>query len=357
MISQTAEMVADGHPDKFCDQVADAVLDACLVEDPGARVAIECLAKGDLLVICGELTSTAQINFEAIARDIWTRKIGYGREDVLKVITQVTEQSLEIARGVDEDLNPHGRGVGAGDQGIMVGYATNETDSMMPREYELARRLAWRLREVRLNGEVPWLLPDGKTQVSIVDDQVVSVVIAAQHRAEISIEDVRKTIRTTVIDPILGSDIPHVVINGTGSFILGGPQADAGVTGRKIVVDAYGPRVPVGGGSYSGKDATKVDRSAAYMARHIAKTAVACGVRHSSECTVRIAYAIGQHQPEMLTAVNQKGENLVPWVKETFPDLSPQHIIDRFALRRPSGWNYLQTATYGHYGRKEFPWE
>lgn len=357
LATHTAEMVTDGHPDKFCDQVADSVLDACLEQDPNTRAGIECLAKDNLLIVSGELTTCAAIDVEAIARDVWESRVGYGPAEALTVITHFKRQSREIAHGAGVQGDGGVDFGGAGDQGIMIGFATRETPEMMPLEYELARRLCIRLRQLRRDAQIPWLLPDGKAQVTIENDRVVSVVLAAQHRREVEIETVRQTLRETVVEPVVGADVPRVVINGTGIFTIGGPHGDAGVVGRKVVADAYGPRVAVGGGAYSGKDPTKVDRSAAYMARHLAKAVVTQEVRASQECTVRLAYGIGQLQPEMITAVNDKGDNLSPWIKERFRDLSPQSIIERFGLRAPNGWAYAETAAFGHYGRPEFPWE
>ena len=345
-IPRTAEMVTGGHPDKYCDQVADYILDSCLEQDDRSRVAIECLAKNDLIVISGEVTTGAAIDWRGIAQLVY-RAVGYGSADRLTVIPCVSQQSAEISTGVDTN--------GAGDQGIMIGYATDETPEALPLEYVVARKLAWKLEGLR--GEFPWMGADGKTQVTLESGQVKSVVIAVQHSALIPIDEVRAVVLERVIHPLVGSEVPRVVINGTGSFTVGGLYADAGVVGRKIVSDAYGPRVPVGGGAYSGKDPTKVDRSAAYAARQIAKSVVTHGIGGAKECLVAIAYAIGQRQPEMVTAVTDTGRNVTSWVHEHFPDLSPDATIERLGLRKPIGWSYSQTAAYGHYGRSEFPWE
>jgi S-adenosylmethionine synthetase len=344
--ARTAEIVSEGHPDKFCDQVADCILDSCLRQDRHSRVAVECLAKDHVIVISGEVTTGAAIDWNAIAKRVY-RTVGYGTSDHLTVIPCVGQQSKEIGAGVDTN--------GAGDQGIMIGYATNETPEALPAEYVLARKLAWGLRDLRK--EIPWLGSDAKTQVTLKDGRVTNVVVATQHEGGTPIEEVRAVINDRIIVPIVGPDVARVVINGTGSFILGGPCADAGVVGRKIVADAYGPRVPVGGGAYSGKDPTKVDRSGAYVARQIAKSIVAHNIGDAKECLVGIAYAIGQQQPEMVTAVTDKGRDVSEWVKTHFKDLSPAAIIERLSLREPTGWSYLQTAAYGHYGRNEFPWE
>ncbi|MCX6625879.1 MAG: methionine adenosyltransferase domain-containing protein, partial [Acidobacteria bacterium] len=287
------------------------------------------------------------LDWEAIARHVYQDVIGYGAADHLTVIPCVCKQSDDIKIGVDRN--------GAGDQGIMVGFATDETPEALPLEYVLARNLAWGLKDLRQ--KYPWFGPDGKTQVTLEQGHVTSVVVAAQHDAKVTVEEVRTVVREELINLLLGEDIPRVVINGTGIFSVGGPNADAGVVGRKIVADAYGPRVPAGGGAYSGKDPTKVDRSAAYMARQIAKTIVAHRIGGARQCVVALAYAIGQCQPEMVTAVTDAGCDVSGWVREHFKDLSPGAIIERLGLQAPEGWSYLETAAYGHYGRDIFPWE
>lgn len=361
----TAEHVSAGHPDKFCDQVADRYLDEVLIlagddlsRRRSVRTGIECLAKDNLLIISGEVKIPqgvkAAVDPVALARQVWS-DIGYpsageGAEG-LSVIDHIRAQSADIALGTDTAAG------GAGDQGIMVGYATDETAEMMPREWLLARDLIMRLRTLQLDGTLPWLRADCKSQVSLgAGGEIASVILAAQHSPEISQDDLRDALFAQVVQPVLG-EVPRqrVTINGTGQFIIGGPTGDAGVVGRKIVVDAYGPRVPVGGGAYSGKDATKVDRSAAYMCRQIAKTIVARG--DAKQCTVKLAYGIGKHQPEMVTAITESGKDLSAWVRERFADLSPHAIIDRLGLLRPEGWSYYQTAAHGHYGRDLFPWE
>lgn len=287
---RTAEMVTDGHPDKFCDQVADSILDAALKDDPTSRVAIECLAKDNLIIVSGEMTTSATLDIEAIAKNVWEETVGYGPGDGLAVINNIKKQSDEIAKGAETESE---RGVlsgGAGDQGIMIGYATSENDEMLPQEYVLARRICRKLFDLRKSGELGWLKPDGKSQVTISNGHVTNVIVAAHHTADISIDDVRNVLKEKVVLPVVG-DAERIVINGTGVFTIGGTQGDAGVVGRKIVVDAYGPRIPVGGGAYSGKDPSKVDRSAAYMARHIAKHIVAKG--DAKECQVVIAFGIG----------------------------------------------------------------
>ena len=348
----TAEMVTDGHPDKFCDQVADAILDCALESDSKSRVAIECLAKDNLLIISGELTTEAKINVEQEARKVW-QKIGYGDSQALVVINFIKEQSADIARGHDSFGVDFG---GAGDQGVMLGYATDETPEMMPLEYVYARKICERLKHLRKAGELPWLKADGKSQVTVKGGRVTNIVIAAHHDPEIEIEEVRKEITHHVATPLFG-EVSRLVINGTGTFTVGGTFADAGVVGRKIVVDAYGPRVPVGGGAYSGKDPSKVDRSAAYMARHIAKSIVANRIADARKCLVSLAFGIGQRQPEMVTAITEEGRDLSSWVKAHFPDLSPEGISEYLGLRQPKGWTYFETASFGHYGRDHFPWE
>jgi S-adenosylmethionine synthetase len=276
----------------------------------------------------------------------------------LTVINHIKLQSPDIAQG-DARRTDGVESGGAGDQGVMVGYATDETPEMLPREYVLARSLCQALKTLRNSGKTPWLGADGKSQVTLLGDRVKSVVLAAHHDIQISTEEVRNVLRTMVIEPIVGpllTSDSRVVINGTGKFTIGGPRADAGVVGRKIVVDAYGPRVPVGGGAYSGKDPSKVDRSAAYMARHIAKSVVR--MKLAQECTIVLAFGIGQKQPEMVqVAAQPSGRDAGRWVAETFKDLRPQAIIDYLGLRKPDRWTYCSTAAFGHYGRPDFPWE
>jgi S-adenosylmethionine synthetase len=366
VVTRTAEHVSEGHPDKFCDQVADRILDEVLKlaeEVPGSRTkvrtAIECLAKGKMLTVSGEVNLPLEIwsrlNVAALAREVWTR-IGYGSSGVeLNVFDDIHTQSVEIAIGDGKGVDLGDR---AGDQGIMVGYATKETDELMPREWVYARDICLKLTELRKNGTLPWLKSDCKSQVTIdAGGEITTVIVAAQHSADVSKDVIDAEILSQVIKKVLPTAPKRYVINGTGVFLTGGPIADAGVVGRKIVVDAYGPRVAVGGGAYSGKDPTKVDRSAAYMARHIAKTIVAEGIKGAEECLVTLAYGIGQLQPEMVTAVIQNGDDIASWVHECFPDLSPGAIIERFGLRQPNGWSYSDTAAYGHYGRDIFPWE
>lgn len=365
-VARTAEHVSAGHPDKFCDQVADRILDRVLqlakgdeATLRGIRTAIECLAKDNLLVVSGEVKLTDEIRMQLdivhLARDVWYG-IGYGPDpEVLTVIDHIRNQSPDIAHGAGSGTDAGG----AGDQGVMVGYATAENPEMVPPEWLQARNLIMRLHELRRPDGLAWLRSDCKTQVSLdAQGNITSVIIAAQHSDEIEPADVDAAIFKHVVIPVLGNLRPdQVTINGTGKFVIGGPTGDAGVVGRKIVVDAYGPEVPVGGGAYSGKDPSKVDRSAAYMARHIAKTVVAHQVGGAKECTVRLAYGIGKHQPEMVAAITESGKDVSSWVREKFPDLSPRAIIDQLQLLYPNGWSYFQSASHGHYGRDIFPWE
>lgn len=357
---RTAEMVTDGHPDKFCDQVADAILDEALCQDPCTRAGIECLVKDNLIVISGEMTTKACVNHEQIARQVWEQVVGYGPGCELAILANVKTQSPDIAYGAGWEEDGGVDFGGAGDQGIMIGYATSETPEFMPAEYELARSLCLQLKHLRKSGRVHWLRPDGKTQVTVASGRIKSVIIAAHHDKSVATAEVRRKLCSDLVEPVLGhvSDDADVrlVINGTGAFTIGGPWSDAGVVGRKIVVDAYGPRIPVGGGAYSGKDPSKVDRSAAYMARHIAKSVVANDL--AEECLVTIAYAIGQRQPEMFEVTTSPDcPEACRWVKDRFRDLRPEAITEYFGLRRPAGWSYRGTAAFGHYGRTEFPWE
>jgi S-adenosylmethionine synthetase len=371
-IEHTSEHVSEGHPDKFCDQVADRILDRVLElagDDAetrsSVRTAIECLAKDNLLIVSGEVNLAehltqkikADLNIIELAREVWVR-IGYGtkeQEQELTVIDHVRTQSKDIAKGEGTGIDAGG----AGDQGIMVGYATDETKEMMPKEWVLARDICMKLADLRRDGTLPWLKSDCKSQVTLNDDgEVKNVIVAAHHAEDVTTKELREEISEKVLAVLLpGFKVDLDKINGTGRFAIGGPTGDAGVVGRKIVVDAYGPRIPVGGGAYSGKDPSKVDRSAAYMARFIAKTAVKDGI--AKECLVHIAYGIGQKEPEMITAVSETGKDLSSWLGERFPkkDLWPVSIIEQLALRYPKGWSYLDTAAYGHYGREKFPWE
>lgn len=360
----TSESVTEGHPDKIADQISDAILDAVLAQDPTSRVACETMITTGLVIMAGEITTNAQIDFQTIARET-VRGIGYDRAkygfdcDTCSVQVALDKQSADIAMGVDRD--------GAGDQGLMFGYACNETAEFMPLPIDLAQRLAMRLTEVRKNGTLPYLRPDGKSQVTIEyrdgkPYRVDAVVISSQHSPDVTNEQIHADIREHVINPTVPADMrdenTKYYINPTGRFVVGGPQGDCGLTGRKIIVDTYGGYAPHGGGAFSGKDPTKVDRSAAYMSRYIAKNIVAAGL--ADRCTVQLAYAIGVADPvSVLVKTEGTGRidehKLAELVREHFP-LTPKGIIAHLQLRRPI---YQKTAAYGHFGRKEpgFTWE
>ena len=337
----TVESVTEGHPDKMCDQISDAILDACLAQDPKSRVAMESFGAHGLLVIGGELTTDAVIDATAIARGVY-RDIGYS--DDLEIIERIVQQSPDIAMGVDQD--------GAGDQGIMYGYATNETPEYLPSGLTLVHKLTKGLSELRKSGDVSWLLPDGKAQVTIENGKVRTVLVSTQHTEDVDQKEIRQTLIDKLIRPIVG-DVSkiEVLVNPTGRFVQGGFEADTGLTGRKLMVDTYGGLVAHGGGAFSGKDATKVDRSAAYMARYVAKNLVAN--RLANEATVSVAYAIGHPEPLMVSAVNERGEDISEHTKKRF-DFRPKAIIQHLNLRRPI---YRQTASYGHFGKAGLPWE
>lgn len=338
----SVESVTSGHPDKVCDQISDAILDAYLAQDPASRVAVETFGGHGLLVIGGEVTSLAEVDAAAIARQVY-HDIGHG--DELEVVTKIVRQSPDIAQGVDTG--------GAGDQGMMYGYATDETPEFLPRALVLAHRLAAGLE--RLRREDPdglWLKPDGKTQVTMHDGQVASVLVSTQHAAGVSQEALRDTLTKKVIHPIVGDlAAVEVLTNPTGLFVLGGFHADTGLTGRKLMVDTYGGLAPHGGGAFSGKDPSKVDRSAAYFCRFVAKQLVARGL--AKECLVSVAYAIGRAEPLMVEAIDQAGRTLTRLVVREF-DFRPRAIIERLGLLRPI---YRQTAAYGHFGKQGLPWE
>ena len=353
----TSESVTEGHPDKICDQISDAILDACLEQDPFSRVACECLITTNKLIIAGEITTQAQVNYEAIARKVIC-DIGYDSEEKFfdgkncEVEVLIHTQSPDIAMGVDT--------WGAGDQGIMFGYASNETQSFLPMPIDLAHKLAFQLSKVRKNWILPFLRPDWKTQVSVEYEngkakRIATIVVSTQHSKDITQEELHKAIKKEVIAPIVGDlmDAQTVVhINPTGSFYVGGPVWDCGLTGRKIIVDSYGGMGRHGGGAFSGKDPTKVDRSAAYMARYLAKNIVASGLCEKWE--LQISYAIGVKQPVSLfledfwTAKVEK-KLILEFIQNHF-DLSPQWIIDFLQLRKPI---YKTTASYGHFGKQE----
>jgi S-adenosylmethionine synthetase len=360
----TSESVTEGHPDKIADQISDAVLDAALEEDPTSRVACETLITTGLVVMAGEITTKAHVDYSKVARET-IRKIGYTRGkygfdcDTCSVLSAIDRQSPDIAMGVDTG--------GAGDQGLMFGFACNETPELMPLPIQLAHMLARRLSEVRKSGDLDYLRPDGKSQVTIEyrdgrPFRASAIVISSQHADSVTTEQLRsdieeKVIRHTVSSELMDGDT-KIHINPTGRFVTGGPQGDAGLTGRKIIVDTYGGYAPHGGGAFSGKDPTKVDRSAAYMARYVAKNIVAAGL--ADRCLVQLAYAIGVAEP-VSVMVDTKGtgrisENaLANLVRANF-DLTPRGIIQELDLRRPI---YQATASYGHFGRDEngFSWE
>lgn len=338
----TVESVTSGHPDKICDQISDAVLDAYFEQDLYSRVAVETFGSHGLLVIGGEVTSRGEVEAGELARNLY-REIGY--DDSLKIITNIVKQSPDIAQGVDTG--------GAGDQGIMYGYATSETPEFMPLAVSLVHKLTRGLENLRRNDlEFSWLGPDGKAQITVQDGKVKTVLISCQHKDSINQPDIRSLLIKKLIGPVVGSlEGVEILVNPTGKFVVGGFAADTGLTGRKIIVDTYGGLVPHGGGAFSGKDPTKVDRSAAYMARFAAKNIVANGL--AKECLVSVAYAIGRAEPLMVQAETEQGKELGDWVRKKF-DFRPKAIIERLDLRRPI---YAQTAAYGHFGKLGFPWE
>ncbi len=370
----TSESVTEGHPDKVCDNISDGLLDAILAQDPFARAAIECAAAFDTLLIMGEVTTTATVDYEAKAREI-IKEIGYDfgtfAYDKCKIITAIHQQSPDIAMGVNASLERKTEGgdeanqLGAGDQGMMFGYACRETKELMPLTLSLSHRLAKRLTDVRKNGTLPYLRPDGKTQVTVeyVDGEakrVDTVVVSTQHDAVVSQEQIHADVKKYIIDEIVPASLmdenTKIYINPTGRFEIGGPEGDSGLTGRKIIVDTYGGRCAHGGGAFSGKDPTKVDRSAAYFCRYIAKNLVAAGL--ADELEIQVAYAIGVAKP-VSVFVDSHGtgrvddEKLVEIVKKEF-DLRPYAIIKTLDLRKPV---FKKTAAYGHFGYKGFTWE
>lgn len=375
----TSESVTEGHPDKICDQISDAVLDEILTYDRNARVACETTVTTGLVLVAGEITTTCYIDIPKIVRktikDIGYTRAKYGFDsETCAVITSIDEQSPDIAQGVNQALEVRGQlsdaaieEIGAGDQGLMFGFACDETPELMPLPISLSHRLSRRLTEVRKDGTLPYLRPDGKTQVTIEYDgdtpvRVDTIVISTQHDEQISLEQVDRDLREHVIRPIVPEAFldgeTKYLINPTGRFVIGGPQGDAGLTGRKIIVDTYGGYARHGGGAFSGKDPTKVDRSGAYAARYVAKNIVASGL--ARKCEVQVAYAIGVARPVSI-AVDTFGtgkiadELIVPIVRDVF-DLRPAAIIRDLDLRRPL---YRQTAAYGHFGRTDvdLPWE
>lgn len=377
----TSESVTEGHPDKICDNISDAVLDALMAQDPMSRVACETAITTDYVMIMGEITTKANVDYEKIARET-IREIGYDDDakgfncDTCKVNVLLDQQSADIAMGVDRALEAKENqmsdaeieAIGAGDQGMMFGFASNETEEYMPYPISLAHKLTKKLTEVRKNGTLGYLRADGKSQVTVEYDEngkpvhIDAVVISSQHSDDISQEQIHKDIRKYVIDPVLPEDLvddkTKYFINPTGRFVIGGPNGDSGLTGRKIIVDTYGGYARHGGGAFSGKDCTKVDRSAAYAARYVAKNIVAAGL--ADKCEIQLSYAIGVAQPTSIMADTfgtgkVSDEKLVEIIRENF-DLRPAGIIKMLDLRRPV---YKQTAAYGHFGRNDLDlsWE
>jgi S-adenosylmethionine synthetase len=365
----TSESVSEGHPDKMADQISDAVLDAILKDDPHSRVAVETLVKTGMAIIAGEVRTDTYVDLEEIVRGVIT-DIGYTSSDVgfdgvsCAVLNAIGKQSHDIAVGVDEG---EAKALGAGDQGLMFGYATNETDVLMPAPIYYAHRLVERQAHLRKHGVLPWLRPDAKSQVTLRYSEgkpvaVDAVVLSTQHSPEISLSDLQDAVREEIIKPILPEEWLHADtkyhINPTGQFIIGGPMGDCGLTGRKIIVDTYGGMARHGGGAFSGKDPSKVDRSAAYAGRYVAKNIVAAGL--ADRCEIQVSYAIGVAEPTSIS-INTYGtgklsdDNIIALVREHF-DLRPQGLIDMLDLKRPI---YRATAAYGHFGREEenFTWE
>ena len=365
----TSESVSEGHPDKMADQISDAVLDAILKDDPHSRVAVETMVKTGMAVIAGEVRTDTYVDLEQIVRDVITG-IGYDSSDVgfdgesCAVLNAIGKQSNDIAQGVDEAEN---KDIGAGDQGLMFGYASNETDVLMPAPIYYAHRLMERQAQLRKNGVLPWLRPDAKSQVTLRYENgkpvaIDAVVVSTQHAPNIALADLQEAVREEIINHVLPEEWLHAGtqyhINPTGQFIIGGPMGDCGLTGRKIIVDTYGGMAHHGGGAFSGKDPTKVDRSAAYAGRYVAKNIVAAGL--ADRCEIQVSYAIGVSEPTSIS-VNTFGTGKLPddaivaLVRENF-DLRPRGLIEMLDLRRPI---YQPTASYGHFGREaeNFTWE
>ena len=377
----TSESVTEGHPDKVCDAISDAILDACMEQDPRSRVACETCCCTGFVLVTGEITTKAQLDIQGIVRKT-VDEIGYNRgkigfdADTCAVMVAIDQQSADIAMGVDHALEAREEGmsdeeieaIGAGDQGMMFGYATNETEELMPYPISLAHKLALKLSQVRKDGTLSYLRPDGKTQVSVEYDEngkpsrLEAVVLSTQHDPNVTQEQIHEDIKKYVFDPVLPAELldenTKYFINPTGRFVIGGPHGDAGLTGRKIIVDTYGGYARHGGGAFSGKDCTKVDRSGAYAARYVAKNIVAAGL--ADKCEIQVSYAIGVAKPTSIM-VDTFGtgklsdEKIVDIIRENF-DLRPAGIIKMLDLRRPI---YRQTAAYGHFGRTDLdlPWE
>jgi len=357
----TSESVTEGHPDKICDQISDAVLDALLGQDPQSHVAVESFTTTGLVIVAGEVTTNAYTDVQKLVREV-LQDIGYTDpaygidHEHAGVLVSIHGQSQDIAQGVNKKSVEE---QGAGDQGLMFGYACTETPELMPLPIMLSHQLAKKLADVRKDGTLKYLRPDGKSQVAVEyvnnkPTRLKNVVIAAQHNEDVSLEQLRADVLEKVIKPICGKYIDSETqfhINMTGRFVVGGPQGDTGLTGRKIIVDTYGGMGRHGGGCFSGKDPSKVDRSGAYMARYVAKNLVAAG--YGREVLVSVAYAIGMAEPLMIEAINEKGENLAEIVRKNF-DFKPLSIIKKLDLRTPI---FRKTATYGHFGRKNMPWE
>ena len=374
----TSESVTEGHPDKICDKISDAILDDILRQDPSSRVACETCCTTGLVMVMGEITTNAYVDIQGIVRET-VRKIGYDRAkygfdcDSCAVLNSIHEQSPDIAMGVDKSLEAKGGetedefDTGAGDQGLMFGYACDETPELMPLPISLAHKMAKRLTDVRKNGTLAYLRPDGKTQVTVeyvdgVPSRVDTVVVSSQHSADVELETIRKDIIENVIKPIVPAEFfdenTKIYVNPTGRFVVGGPAGDTGLTGRKIIVDTYGGYARHGGGAFSGKDPTKVDRSASYAARYVAKNIVAAGL--ADKCEIQLAYAIGVAKPVSVMVdtfgTGKVDEAAISEAVSKCFDFRPAAIINNFQLRRPI---YCQTAAYGHVGREdiELPWE
>ena len=365
----TSESVSEGHPDKMADQISDAVLDAIIAQDPHARVAVETMVKTGMAIIAGEVTTNCYVDLEDIVRGVIT-DIGYNSSDVgfdgatCAVLNAIGKQSSDISMGVDEKEDKQ---IGAGDQGLMFGFATNETDTLMPAPLFYSHRLVERQAKLRKNGVLPWLRPDAKSQVTMRYENgkpvaIDAVVLSTQHSPNISLSDLREAVLEEVIKPVLPAEWLHdktlYHINPTGNFVIGGPMGDCGLTGRKIIVDSYGGMARHGGGAFSGKDPTKVDRSAAYAGRYVAKNIVAAGL--AAKCEIQVRYAIGVAEPTSISintfGTGKVGDDvIIKLVREMF-DLRPRGIIEMLDLRRPI---YRETAAYGHFGRElpNFTWE